>query len=176
VEKFGGEHLIGMQINWLVYLIDLAATALLGYCIFQIEVTSSINTKDFVFYIRYYAPKDKKHKVPRIYVFEPTSILEANKDKKFIPVILTTDVNENQKKLDFIRFEAKRLKYTNDTNQILKVFIPDCSKYGTFLSLLLMMNEDQHKKYFEYQNWFYIFGEASFKEVKTVKEIPAIEL
>jgi hypothetical protein len=38
------------------------------------------------------------------------------------------------------------------------------------------MNEDQHKRYFEYQNWFYIFGEAPFKEIKTEKEIPAIEL
>lgn len=162
-----------MQIRWFVYLIDFAAIALLGYCVFQIKVTSSIDTDNPIFYVKYYAPKDGKHRDPHIYAFEPTSILKANKDKRFISVILTTDFEENQKKLDFIRFEARRLKYTNDTSQVLKVFIPDSSKYGTFLSLLLMMNEDKHKRYFEYQNWFYIFGEVLEKK-DSVKEVAPI--
>ena len=87
-----------------------------------------------------------------------------------------TSTHEDEKRLDFIRTEGRRFKYTNDTNVIIKVFIPDSSKYGIFLNLLYIMNEDQHKRYFEYQNWFYIFGEAPFKEIKTEKEIPAIEL
>jgi hypothetical protein len=103
-------------------------------------------------------------------------MLKVISDKKSISVDLTTDSTENQKRLDFIQFEARRLKYTKDRNEVIKVFIPDSSKYGTFLKLLYIMNEDQQKHYFEYQNWFYIFGEITFKTPEDKIKVRSIEL
>jgi hypothetical protein len=38
------------------------------------------------------------------------------------------------------------------------------------------MNADQHKRYFEYQNWFYIFGESPFKEIEKAQEVHYLTL
>jgi hypothetical protein len=165
-----------MRIHAVYFFVDLLILGLLVYLGYKLKFSQSSNTENEFVYFKYHVPKSTVSNDPYGYLFEARRILKSIRHKKFISVALTADLIEDGKRLSFIRSEARRLKYTNDTNMIVKVFIPDSCKYGTFLSLLYIMNEDQHKRYFEYQNWFYIFGEAPFKEVKAVKEIPAIEL
>jgi hypothetical protein len=165
-----------MKYYFTQYFIDLLFIALLVYLFFELKFRCSVDVAKEFAYFNYVVPKNVDLNNDHIYNFEVPTILKTISKKNFISVDLTTDPMENRKRFDFIQFEARRLKYTNDTNQVIKVFIPDSSKYSTFLRLLYIMNEDQHKRYFEYQNWFYIFAEDPFKKVKTVSEIPAIEL
>jgi hypothetical protein len=165
-----------MRYYFSFYFIDLLLIALFVYLCVELKFKHSADVVKEFTYFNYTVPKNADPNIDHVNRFEVPTILKAISKKKFISVELTTDSTENQKRLDFIQFEARRLKYTKDTNQVIKVFIPDSTRYGTFLNLLYIMNEDQHKRYFEYQNWFYIFGEASFEQIKTVKEIPAIEL
>ena len=163
-------HFIFMRVRFVFYFVDSLLLVLLVYVCFKLKFKPPTVIDRELTYFKYIVPKDADPNNPSEYRFEAPTILKTISKKKFISVDLTTDSIENQKRLDFIRFEARRLKYTNDTNQIIKVFIPYSSKYGTFLSLLYIMNEDQHKRYFEYQNWFYIFGEAPFKEIEKTQE------
>jgi hypothetical protein len=165
-----------MRIHAVHFFVDLLFLGLLIDLGCKLKLNQSSSTENEFVYFKYYVPKSIVSNDPYGYFFEAPRILKSIRHKKFISVALTADQIEDEKRLSFIRSEARRLNYTNDTNVIIKVFIPDSSKYGTFLNLLYIMNEDQHKRYFEYQNRFYIFGEAPFKEVKTVKEIPTIEL
>lgn len=174
VESLIIEHHIFMSPRSVFYfVIYFFVLVLLAYVCFGLKFKhSEISDKEIICF-KYYVPKDADPYNPHDYRFEVPTILNSISKKKFMSVNLTTDPIENQKRLDFIQFEARKLKYTNDTTQIIKVFIPDSSKYGTFLSLLYIMNEDQHKRYFEYKNWFYIFGEAPEKK-DSVKEITPI--
>jgi hypothetical protein len=165
-----------MRVHCIHFFVDLLLLGLLAYLGCKLKFNQSSNTANEFVYFKYYVPKSTVSNDPYGYLFEAPRILKSIRHKKFISVALTTDLIEDEKRLGFICSEARHLKYTNDTNVIIKVFIPDSSKYGTFLNLLYIMNEDQHQRYFEYQNWFYIFGETPFKEIKTEKEIPAIEL
>lgn len=153
------------------FIVYFFLLALLAYVCLELKFRhSEVSDKELVSF-KYYVPKDADPNNPHAYRFEAPTILNSIAKKKFISINLTTDPIENQKRLDFIRLEARRLKYTNNTTEIIKVFIPDSSKYGTFLSLLHIMNEDQHKRYFEYKNRFYIFGEAPFKEIEKTQEV-----
>lgn len=170
-------HLIFMRICDVFYFVDLFIVVLLVYLCFKMKSNHGTVIDNKLTYFGYVVPKDADPNNPSLYRFEVPTILNTISNKKFISVALTTEPIENQKKLDLIRFEARRMKYTKDTNQVIRVFIPDSSKYGTFLRLLYIMNEDQQKYYFEYRNWFYILGEISFKRPEEkIKEVTPIAL
>ena len=91
-----------------------------------------------------------------------TFLHEAKKQKKkFITIYLTGDMKEDEKRFDLIRYESRRIKYTCDTNTIVKVHFTDENTYGQFVELVNMMGEDQHKRYMNYQDDFYILGDPS---------------
>lgn len=79
-----------------------------------------------------------------------------NQNKKFIPIYLTGDKLEDNKRFDLITFESRKLMYTHDTNNIVKVHFNDENTYGQFIRLINMMVEDHHKRYFYYNDDFYI--------------------
>lgn len=91
----------------------------------------------------------------------PDLVEELKRSKKeFINIDLTGQKKEDQKRLDFIRMEARRLKYTYDTMHILKVHFTSENTYGQFIQLVSMMQKDLHKRYMFYQDDFYILCEA----------------
>jgi hypothetical protein len=169
------QHPIYMRTDSSYYIIDILVLGLLLDLGLNWTFNQSSNSQDNVTYFKYFVPKSSVSKDPNGY-FDIRRILKSIEKKKFISVALTNEDDEDQKRFSFIRFEARTLKYTNDTNTIVKVFIPDNCKYRAFLTLLYIVNEDQHKRYFEYQNWFYIFGEEPTKAGQTGREIYPIEL
>jgi hypothetical protein len=169
-------HLIFMRVNSIRLVIDFLLLGMLIYLGPNLKVKQSSNTANLFVYFKYFVPRSNVSNDHYGYLFEAPRILKSIKHKKFISVALTAEENEDEKRLNFVQLEARRLKYTNDTNSVIKVFIPDSCKYGTFLELLYMMNEDQHKRYFEYQNWFYIFGEPAVSQSMKSQEVRYMQL
>ena len=96
----------------------------------------------------------------------PGALSEWKKLKKqFINVDLTGVYTEDIKRLDFIKMEARRLKYTYDTVHILKVHFTNENTYGQFIQLASIMQKDLHKRYMFYQDDFYILGEAPPEQI-----------
>lgn len=92
------------------------------------------------------------------------------KRKKLIPFYLDENHELNKIKFKFIQREALRLKYTCDTNNVIAIHFSDSLQYGEFVYLLNMMIVDNHKRYAEWKNIFYIFGEEPPDPKREIKE------
>jgi len=94
-------------------------------------------------------PDDEPSKDPAIKSLSGPDILKEWKktNKKFITINLTGDFQEDEKRIDFIRMEARRLKYTCDTTHILRVHFTEENTYGQFVQLVSIMQKDLHKRY-----------------------------
>ena len=91
--------------------------------------------------------------------YSTQALLEEVSHKKIIFVKLKGDPDEDRKRFEFIRQEARRLEYTNDTASVIHVRFPKESTYGQFVYLTDMMQEEKHKRYGITGDDFYIFGE-----------------
>jgi len=90
----------------------------------------------------------------------PGALNEWRKErKKFITIYLTGDVEEDKKRFEVVQYEARKLKYTCDTNAIIKVHFNSNNTYGQFFGLITVMLEDHHKRYMCYQDDFYILAD-----------------
>jgi hypothetical protein len=78
--------------------------------------------------------------------------------KHRIQYYLDSNHELNNLKFDFIRWEALHLKYTNDTNSVVVIHLGEGLTYREFAKLLDMMVIDDHGRYFEWKNVFYILG------------------
>ena len=87
------------------------------------------------------------------------------KKKKVIHIDLTGNINEDDKKVAFIQFEARRLKYTHDTTSVIEIHLTDEITYGRFVELINIMLKDEHKRYALWKNSFYIFGEPPLQVI-----------
>ena len=96
---------------------------------------------------------------PDQYKFSRYAVKAALKGKKINTVYLSDDRKLNSKKLDFIANEGLKLKYYNDTTQIIKVHFTVGTTYGEFVQLVNIMNRDGHKSYVWLDDDFYILGE-----------------
>ena len=57
-------------------------------------------------------------------------LLNTIKEKKKISIELNEDKFTNQKKIEFIRYEARKLKYTKDTSTIVDISFTNQLTYG----------------------------------------------
>ena len=98
---------------------------------------------------------------PYIKQFSTSEILQEWKKqhKKIIQIDLTGDEEEDKRRFDFIRTEARRLEYTCDTTTILKIHFTDKNTYDQFAELLNILHKDRHKRYTFFRDDFYILGE-----------------
>ena len=105
--------------------------------------------------LRLFVPSDEKSPSR----FSKYTVKAGLKGKKINTVYLNGDRRLNVKKLDFIAYEALKLKYYNDTSQILHVKFSEETTYGEFVQLVNIMHKDGHKRYAWLDDDFYVFGE-----------------
>lgn len=99
-------------------------------------------------------------------------IIEAELNrKKLVNIALDGDTSTDNKKIELIRYEARRLQFTNDTNIAICVTLSADITYGKLVSLLNMMLVEKIDRYVLLKNNFIILGAAP--EVKnTTPSIP----
>jgi hypothetical protein len=94
--------------------------------------------------IKFYVPKDD-YQLPNRLGYT-RSLIKANlKGKKINTVYLNENHALNAKKLEFIAREALKLKFYNDTTQVIKVHFSDETTYNEFIQLVNIMYKDLHK-------------------------------
>ncbi len=91
--------------------------------------------------------------------FSGQYLLKTIRKKQIISFYLDEDHKLNTKKITVIQSEALKLKFECDINHVIAVHFSDSLNYGEFVYLLNMMALDNHKRYAEWKNIFYIFGE-----------------
>jgi hypothetical protein len=110
-----------------------------------------------------YQPGPKKHNIltfilpneENIY----TSVKAQLKGKKINKVYYDEDHDLNAGKLEFIAQEALKLKFYNDTTQVIKVRLSAETTYNEFVQLVNAMYKNKQKRYTLLGDDFYILGE-----------------
>jgi hypothetical protein len=107
----------------------------------------------------------------RYHPFTVKYAFSYNSSKKRIKLELNGDGELNAKKLELIKYEARKLKYTKDTNTVIEVTLTTETKYKEFINLLYICNEDKHKRFVLVKNRFVIFGPLVAPKNKFIKTI-----
>lgn len=92
------------------------------------------------------------------YPFSTVPLLKLIAAKKKIRVSLNDDSISNQKKMNLIRQESRKINYTNDTNSVVMVTFEKNAAYSNLLALMQLCTDDQYKRFALIQNNFIIFG------------------
>ena len=103
----------------------------------------------------FYLPSDKVYQR-----YSSVNLIRESKKKKILEIALDNNHEQNQKKLELIRHEARKIKYYNDVSTVIKVSFSNESTYGEVVGLLNIMISDEHKWYGLIGNDFYIFNEV----------------
>lgn len=106
-----------------------------------------------------FMPKDCNGDVDWTVHYATCGIEKEIKRKKQIKFTLDNNENDNKRKMEMIRYESLKLKYTTDTSTVVLVDLTDSITYGNFMSIVDMCVEDGHKRYASWDNKFVIFGE-----------------
>jgi len=113
-------------------------------------------------------PNDRMYDKGSLITFSKGYILQSIQNKKQTLICLDSDHEMNLKKLEFIRREAQRLKFTNDTSEILKITFSDESNLHELVRLFDIMLMDEQKRYTLLGHNFYVFGEPRPEPEKTI--------
>jgi biopolymer transport protein ExbD len=117
-------------------------------------------------------PRDKR----KPYLFSCFSLSDQIKTKKKIKVEIDGERLINQKKIELIRYEARKLKYTGDTTTVMDITFTKEANYGEVLQLLNICYEDHHKKFAFLGNRLIIFGEYPSLPKNKPKELLLVNL
>jgi hypothetical protein len=93
------------------------------------------------------------------YSYSIKHILNAAHNKKKLRITLNGDQITNQKKLELIRFEARKLKFSFDTTSIIWVKFTGDLPYSDFIRLLEICRIDSIRRYAVWDRNCIIFGE-----------------
>jgi hypothetical protein len=115
--------------------------------------------------ITMFMPKDCNGDQDWTVYYSTCGIEKEIKRKKQIKFTLDNNEKDNKRKMEMIRYESLKLKYTTDTSTVVLVDLTDSITYGNFMSIVDICVEDGHKRYASWDNKFVIFGE--WPEVKT---------
>jgi len=125
-------------------------------------------------FITYFAPKDTRpHDWSKI--FSKYIIIDEIKKKRKIQITLDDDRFTNKKKINLIRYEAQKIKFTNDYSAVVLITLTNEITYGEFVSLLNICQMDDHKRFAAFDDKFVIFGNTPPVKIKGT-EIPTISL
>jgi biopolymer transport protein ExbD len=122
--------------------------------------------------IKIFVPKDEDS----LSLFSSHYILNLIKNKKQVQTELDDDKLTNQKKLSIIQYQARKLKYSKDTNSVINISITKKVSYSEVLQLLNICFEDGHKRFALLKNRFVIFGEYPSPKGDTTNIIKPIYL
>ncbi len=111
-------------------------------------------------------PIDENEDIPYLNIFSSRRISNEIRQKKKIQFNLDNNTMANKEKLDLVRHEAKRLKYTNDTNEVIVAKLNDSTVYSVIVGLMNICHEDGHKTHALFDRQFVIFGEPAYKKPK----------
>ena len=78
--------------------------------------------------------------------------------------------------MEMIRYEALKLKYTEDTSKVILINLTDSIKYRDFVSIVDMCDADGHKRYAYWDNKFVIFEELPKRKIEQTDTIPLFKL
>jgi hypothetical protein len=79
--------------------------------------------------------------------------------KKQIKIELNADKQTNQKKIELIRYEARKLNYTQDTTTVINIRLTNEVTYNELIQLIDQCYSDKIKRFTLLKNSFIIFGE-----------------
>jgi hypothetical protein len=105
-------------------------------------------------------PIDQEDDTSYIRLFSSRNISNEINRKNNILFNLDNNERDNFEKFKLIRFEAKRLKYTNDTNSVIVIKLSDSSYYSAIVELVNICEVDRHKRFALFDRQFVIFGES----------------
>ncbi len=127
--------------------------SVIGMLTFLIWSLSKFEPKQYGL-LPFNVPTEDKNSPYSIYQIE-----ERIKMKKQIQLTLDADDETNEKKMEIIKYEARKLKYTQDTSAVLRVRFTDDITYGLLVRLIDLCHVDGHKRFVLLKNSFVIFGE-----------------
>ena len=122
--------------------------------------------------ITMFMPKDCNRDKDLTFDYTTCYIEKEIKGKKQIKFTLDYNKKENKRKMEMIRYESLKLKYTEDTATVVVINLSDSITYGDFISIFDMCVADGHKRYGSWDDRFVIFGEWPEKK----KELPELSL
>jgi hypothetical protein len=108
------------------------------------------------------------------YIFSTGWILKDIKNKKKIKFWLDDDHGINQKKIDFIRFEARKLKYTLDTSSVIFIEFTDDLLYEELFRIYDNCITDKIQRFATWDDYFVIFGGYPPPKRDTSEYIPLL--
>jgi hypothetical protein len=114
-----------------------------------------------------FIPSDGRKDHSMEYPFSSCYFERVINKKKKIQFTLNEDGEENKIKMSLIRYEALKLKYTEDTSTVILITLSDSISYGELISLYDMCGYDKHTRYASWDNKFVIFGEPPPKKKET---------
>lgn len=120
--------------------------------------------------ITLFMPKDCNGDKDWTMYFGTCGLEKEIKRKKRIKFTLDNNEKDNKRKMEMIRYESLKLKYTEDTSTVVLVDLTDSITYGNFMSIVDMCVEDGHKRYAWWDNKFVIFGEWPEKKEEWPKK------
>src|SRR4030095_16148976 len=109
--------------------------------------------------INLFVPRDEPNKNGYSFNFSSVYLLSEFRKKKVLQIMLDEKHEQNKKKLEFFRHEARRIKYYNDNSIVIKVSFSNETTYEEVIDLLNILIADEHARYAVVGNDFYLFGE-----------------
>jgi hypothetical protein len=148
-------HLQTMAVRRKLYYVPGLISLICLFISFKLSIYK-IQPKQYS-YIALNVPNDTKNMSHSS--FSSYWIEQQIKKKKQIVLTLDADEKNNQKKFELIKYEAGKLKYTQDTSTVLRIKFTNDINYRTLVRLIDLCYTDQHKRFVLLKNSFVIFGE-----------------
>lgn len=123
--------------------------------------------------LSFFVPRDNSSNP---YEFSVNTVLRIISKKKQIRIVLNEDRETNQRKIDIIRYEARKLKYTQDTTAVIVVTLTSETTYAEFAQLIDMCYADKHRRFTLAKRLFIIFGEYPPEPENATKQLHPISL
>jgi hypothetical protein len=114
--------------------------------------------------ISFVVPKESDPNEQTVSLFTERWLMNSVEKKKKIRFFLNAERKTNENKIDLIRSEARRLKYTFDSNSVILIEFSNDLLYGELFRLLDNCIADSIRRYATFDNKFVIFGETTPKE------------
>ena len=103
--------------------------------------------------------------------YSTAALLRQIANKKQIQIELDGDCKTNQKKMELIRYEARKLNYTKDTTTVINISLTNEMTYGDVVKLVDLCYADKHKKFALVKKSFLIFGKYPWTPEKYYQRV-----